>query len=336
MIDHSATPVLVTGGSGFLAGHVIVALLREGYSVRATLRDTSKAERARASIASVIDPGSRLSFVGADLLDDRGWDEACAGVDAVLHVASPMTGAAVERAAREGTGRVLAAATRAGVRRVVLTSSGLAALPPAGARAMIEETQWTERPDKPAFRYARAKTQAERAAWEFARSQPGAPELTTILPAFVQGPVLGADYSDSVRVLAMMLQGKLRALPNVGFSIVDVRDVAALHVLAMRAPEAAGQRYLAASEFLWFVEIAGILRESFGDRATKVSTRVLADWVLRAAAPFSAQAAQLAVDLGVRREIDASKARRALRWQPRPARQSIIDAAQSLLDKGLV
>lgn len=333
--------VLVTGGSGFLGSWIIVTLLKQRFTVRTTIRGLAREGELRTRIAGEVEPEERLSIFAADLLADDGWTQAMTGVDYVIHVASPMpTGEFKDQdiltPAREGTRRVLEAAASAGVRRVVLTSSGVAALPPLGRAAPIDETLWTERPDRPAYRYARAKTIAEREAWAFVRSNTRAPELTTILPGFIQGPVMGADYSGSVDLIAQMLQGKLPAAPNIGFAVVDVRDLAELHVRAMLSPAAAGERFLAMGEFLWLIEFAAILRERFGVQAAKAPTRVMPDWLVRVLALVSSDMASVVPELGVRRVADASKAHRMLDWKTRPAAQSIADAAASLLARNLI
>jgi dihydroflavonol-4-reductase len=333
--------VLVTGGTGYLGSWVIVTLLRQGFIVRTTVRNLAREGELRAMIASEVDPGDRLSVYAADLLKNEGWDHAAAGSDYIIHTASPMPvgefkGQDIVTPAREGTRRVLEAATIADVKRVVLTSSGVAALPPLGQTAPISERSWTERPDKAAYKYAHAKTLAERDAWEFVRSNHGGPELTTILPGFIQGPVMGPDFSGSVELVAKMLQGKMPAVPRIGFRIVDVRDLAELHVRAMISPPAAGERFLAMGEFLWLIDFARILRERFGEGAAKAPTRVMPDWLVRFLALFIDDMASVKPDLGVEQSADVSKVERMLNWKTRPAAQSVADAAESLFERGLV
>lgn len=328
--------VLVTGGSGFAAGYIVRDLLGRGHRVRTTIRDLDRADAVRGRLAT---PGD-LSFVTADLLGDEGWDAAVDGVEYVVHTASPMPvgefrGQDVIRPAREGTRRVLEAAHRAGVRRVVLTSSTAAAMP-AEPGTPADENVWTDLPDEPRYVYPRAKTLAEQDAWRMAGDWRDGPELVTVLPGNIQGPALDEDFAPSVGLIRMMLTGRMPVLPRIGYSIVDVRDLAALHVEAMTAPKAAGQRFIATGEFLWLKDIAGVLRERLGTRASKVSRRQLPNWVVRAAAPFNAEMAQLAPSLGVRSRISAAHAEHVLGWRTRPAADSVTDAANSLLDLGLV
>jgi dihydroflavonol-4-reductase len=327
--------VLVTGGSGYVAGHVVRELLERGHRVRATVRDLGRADSVRRKLGVSGD----LSFVAADLLRDDGWDAATSGMDFVVHTASPMPvgefrGHDVVKPARDGTRRVLEAARRAGVRRVVLTSSTAAAMP-AEPGAPADESTWTDLPDEPKYSYPRAKTLAEQDAWRLVRGWPDGPELTTVLPANIQGPALDDDLSPSVWLIRMMLTGKMPVLPQMGYAIVDVRDLAVLHVRAMTDPAAAGQRFVASGEFLWFREIAAILRDRLGDRASKVSLRRLPNWVVRAAAPFNAEMAQMAPSLGVRTRLSSAHAEKLLGWRTRPAAESLLDTATSLQALGL-
>jgi dihydroflavonol-4-reductase len=333
--------VLVTGGSGYLGSRIIVTLLQQGFSVRTTVRNPTREAGLRAMIASEVEGTAQLSVHVADLLKDDGWAQATKGASHVIHTASPMPagefkGKDLLTPAREGTKRVLEAAADAGVKRVVLTSSALAALPPLGSSAPIDEKRWTERPDKPAFAYARAKTLAEQAAWSLVKLRRDAPELTTILPGLIQGPVLGPDYSASVDLVAQMRSGKMPMAPRVGFIVVDARDLAELHVRAMLAPEAAGERLLATGDFLWLTDFADILRHRLGARASKVPKRNMPDWLARTLALFNKDLASLVPDLGVEWTVNSSKAKRLLDWQTRPAAESVADAATSLLQKALV
>jgi dihydroflavonol-4-reductase len=333
--------VLVTGGSGFLGGWAVVELLRRGYSVRTTIRDLTRAPQVRAMIATEVDPGDRLRFIQADLLKDQGWDEAAAEADFVLHVASPMPvgefrGQDVITPAREGTLRVLRAARRAAVKRVVITSSTAAAVPPAEAAGVVsDETIWTDLPPKPTHNYARSKTLAEQDAWAYVRDNGGL-ELTTVLPNQIQGPVLGHDFSPSVSIIAMMLNGKLPAVPHVGWGIVDVRDVVELHIRAMNSPKAPGHRFIANSDFLWLKDVAQILREELPDKAAKVRTRSLPNFVVRLGGLFNYEMKQLAASLDDKQLLSAAKAKQMLGWTPRTAREAVVATAHSLVEKGFV
>jgi dihydroflavonol-4-reductase len=332
--------VLVTGGSGYVGSWVIIELLRRGYRVRTTLRRLSRADDVGAAIAAGMDEvaSERLSFHQAGLLEDAGWKEAAAGADYVLHVASPMPlgeyrGQDVITPAREGTRRVLEAAHAGGARRVVITSSAAAAVPQ-DRDSVADETVWSEFPDEARYNYPRSKTLAEQDAWQFAEST--GIELSAVLPGSILGPVLGSDYSPSVNIIALMLRGRMPVVPRFGFSVVDVRDLADLHILAMTQPKAGGQRFLAAGEFLWFSQWAEILRAELGAVARRTPRRTLPDWTVRLGARVNPTLAQMAPNLGVRSRISTQKALELLGWQPRPVPQTLVDTARSLSDNHLV
>lgn len=329
--------VLVTGGTGFVAGWCIVELLRRGYAVRTTLRSLAKAPAVPEAIASAGASGDRLTFCAADLTNDAGWDAAMAGCDHVLHVASPLGRDAPRdpstliMPARSGTLRVLRAATKAGVRRVVMTSAAATARPPRGSDRIGDERIWADPYDPKLDAYRQSKILAERAAWEFMSRNSGPTTLTTILPGAVFGPVLAKENLGSVQIIQRLLEGRPPAIPRIGLWVVDVRDLADLHIRAMTSPEAPGERFLAVGDFMWMEEIARILRVRLGERAGKVPTRRLSDVVFRGLALFIPQLRMFTPDLGRRNETSSEKARRALGFSPRPATTTIIDCAESLL-----
>lgn len=336
--------VLVTGGSGFIGGWCVVELLKRGYTVRTTVRSLAKEAAARAMIASIVDPGDRLSFSAADLTSDEGWDAAVASCDYVLHVASPLgTGAPTDPnalivPARDGTLRVLKAATRAGVERVVFTSSAAACRPPLDSPdGVSDETVWTDPKDRHLDAYRLSKTLAERAAWDFmAQQKSSRTTLTTILPTAVLGPLLTADNLGSVQLLQRLMNGSMPGYPRIGFGVVDVRDVADIHIRAMTAPEAAGQRFLAIGEWLWMKEMSEILRSSLGPRAKKVPTRALPDFVLRLISIFDRPIRFITPFLGRKHANTSAKALAVLGWKPRPAAETLVDCAESLIAKGAI
>lgn len=330
--------VLVTGGSGYVAGWCITALLEQGHTVRTTVRDLAKAPRLRATLG---EPGERLEVVAADLLSDAGWAEAMKGCDHVLHVASPMGDGAdpkdpdeLIRPAREGTLRVLRAAVDAGVPRVVMTSSCAAATPPPGAEGEFDEHLWTD-PGQPGLdAYRRSKAIAERAAWDLMAEHGGATTLTTVLPGAVFGPVLSPDGLGSVQVIGRMLRG-MPGVPRIGLNVVDVRDVADLHIRAMTAPEAAGERFIAVGGFLWMSEVAAELRDRLGPAARKVPRRTLPDVALRVMSRFQPGLGGIVPMLGRSYGYRTTKARTVLGWAPRPARTTVVECAQSLIAHGV-
>jgi dihydroflavonol-4-reductase len=331
--------VLVTGGTGFLGGWCVASLLERGYEVRTTVRDLAKEPAVRDTVkAAGADAGSRLSVLAADLTSDDGWADAVQGCRYVLHVASPFPPVQPKDPdelivpAREGALRVLKVALGAGVERVVMTSS-VAAI--RGSRPSSEanpytEADWTDGNDASRTPYVRSKTLAEQAAWQYARDAGQAQRLTAINPGAIIGPALSDDHSYSLQAIQRLLGG-MPAAPRLGFSFVDVRDVADLHIRAMESPAAGGERFIATDEFLWFGDVAQILRQRLGEAARKVPKRVAPDLLIRGMALFDASVRSIIGDLGQRTWFSSEKARTTLGWTTRPVADSIEDCARSLL-----
>jgi len=317
--------VLVTGGSGFLGSHCIVQLLAAGHEVRTTIRNLSKGPQVRAiAQGRRADLGDQLIFHAADLSQDDGWADAIARCDFVLHVASPfpVTQPKDENElivpARDGALRVLRLARDAGVKRVVLTSSFAAV---GYGRAQIDrpytEEDWTET-DAPNEPYIKSKTIAERAAWDFIAREGGALEFCVINPTGIFGPLLGPDYPASLALIKAMLDGDMPELPDFSFGVVDARDAANLHLLAMTHPEANGQRFLGvAGPAVSMSDVAQILHTNLGPAAARVSHKIVPR-------------------LGKNRNASNVKATRVLGWSPRSTEDALIASAQSLIDFGLV
>lgn len=325
--------VLVTGGSGFVASWCIVRLLQLGYTVSTTVRSLSREQSVRSAIAAEADAGSRLSFFAADLNSDDGWEEAVGGCSYVLHVASPLGGAehALIPAARDGTLRVLRASAKAGVKRVVMTSSCAAATPSPGQdMKWIDESLWSDPNNKLLDPYRKSKTLSEQAAWRFMEMIEEPMTLTTVLPGAVIGPVLLSGNPGSVQVIGRMLEGKVPGTPRIGLEIVDVRDLADLHILAMTSEKAGGERFIAVGEFLWMAEVASILRGKLGEKARKVPKLGLPDFVLRFMGLFDPELRSIVPMLGRKFRHTAEKAMRLLDWKPRPVVSTVIDCAESL------
>jgi nucleoside-diphosphate-sugar epimerase len=331
--------VLVTGGTGFIARWCIVRLLEAGYEVRATVRSAGREVEVRSAIAEQISSDGRVSFALADLTDDEGWAAATSGCRYVLHPASPLGGRSAEAmlaAARDGTERVLRAALDAGVERVVMTSAANAASPTSYREPGItDETLWTD-PNAPGLdAYRRSKTLAEKAAWAFVESAGGARSLTTILPGAVLGPILGTGNLGSVQVVGRLLRGDMHRVPRIGLEVVDVRDVADIHLRAMASPLAAGQRFLATGELLWMPDMARLLRNELGGAASRVPTRTVPDPVVRLMARRRPELRGVLPGLGRRNRHSTAKARTMLGWQPRPASEAVLACARSLFAHGV-
>jgi nucleoside-diphosphate-sugar epimerase len=330
---------LVTGGTGFLGGWCVAQALERGHDVRTTVRDLKREESVRQAVANAgVDPGDRLTVLAADLTSDEGWAEAVAGCQYVLHVASPFPPEQPKDPdelivpARDGALRVLRAALDAGVERVVLTSSVAAVR---GSRdssesAPFTEADWTDGDDTERTPYVRSKTIAEQAAWETAREAGAEDRLAVVNPGAIIGPPLSADRSTSLQAIQRLLDG-MPAMPRLGFTFVDVRDVADLHLRAMTDPAAGGERLIAADTFLWTSEVAAILRQRLGDAAPKVPTRVAPNLLVRAMSLFDGGIRPYVGDLGKRQWTSSEKARNTLGWAPRPIEDSIEDTARALL-----
>ncbi len=336
--------VLVTGGSGFIAGHCILQLLEQGYQVRTTVRSLAKEGAVRAILEQAgMVHGERLSFVAADLLDDAGWPQALATVDFVLHVASPVQPGHVANEqdlivpAREGTLRVLRAARDAGVKRVVLTSAFHAVSwgwP--HSEHTFTEADWTVLDGPGVDAYGKSKTLAERAAWDFIAAEGAGMELSTMLPVAVMGPIMGKEISGANHLVQRMLSGNMPGFPNLHIPIVDVRDVASAHLLAMTTPAAAGKRFLLSNgRPLPLQEIGATLKAALGDAAARVATRAIPNLVVRTMALFKAELRPFLHDLGYAKRSSNARARQLLGWTPRAPEEAIIATAQSMVRNGV-
>ena len=332
--------VLVTGGSGFIAGHCILQLLERGDFVRTTIRSLNK----EASVRTILERagmvhGERLSFVAADLLNDAGWREATTDIDVVLHVASPVMPGHVENEAdvivpaRDGTLRVLRAARDAGVKRLILTSAFHAvSWGHPHSDYVFTEKDWTILDGPGVDAYAMSKTLAERAAWDFISAEGGGLELTTLLPVAVMGPVMGEEVSGANHIIQRMLTGNMPAFPNLYIPIVDVRDVATAHILAMNAPQAAAERFLLSNgPALPMMEIGATIKAALGEAANLVPSRSVPDLILRVAALFNRGLRPFVPDLGYAKKTSNQKAMQVLSWTPRNPHEAIVAAAKCMV-----
>jgi nucleoside-diphosphate-sugar epimerase len=336
--------ILVTGASGFVGKWCVVKLLEKGYRVRGTVRSEAKAAQVRETVAREVgaDKAANLQLVQADILDDNGWPQAMAGVGAVMHVATairadePRDQSVVIRPAIEGTARVLKAANDAGIKRFILTSSiatvGYGHGQTSGRR-VYDETYFTNLHGmRWTWAYCVGKTKAERAAWDFAKAHDI--DMTTIHPGAIIGPVLDDDASISIMMVTGLLDGSTPAMPSNGFSIIDVRDVADMHVAALEKDEAKGQRYLATAEYVPFPKVADIVRDMYPNH--RVTSRTVPDWLIRILAYFGGPIRQIINDIGNEKIYDGSKGEKLIGRKYISTRDTIKATADSALSLGLV
>ncbi len=332
--------VMVSGGSGYAAGFMIRQLIAEGWTVNATIRSLAKEAATRQALQT---DDSKLRFFEADLSADAGWAAAMAGARYVLHVASPIGVAAPKSddelivPARDGTLRVLRAARDAGVKRVVMTSSG-AAIQYGHGRGdrTFTEADWTNVDGPDVSAYNKSKTIAERAARDWIAAEGGATEFCTINPTAIIGPVMSDDFAPSIEVMKRLLSGAMPGCPDFGFGIVDVRDLAAIHIQAMTAPGMANERIIATGPFYKLLDIAHVLKGGLGEQGHKVPVRTLPNWLVRGFALFAPELKSLISELGNVRKIDPSHARDVLGWVARPTDETLLDCARSLIAHGIV
>ena len=326
--------VLLTGASGFIAKHILVRLLAAGHRVRATVRDPLREAELRRLAP---DAGDRLGFVTLDLMTDAGWAGALSGITVLVHTASPFPIAQpakeddVIRPAVDGTLRALRAAAAAGVQRVVLTSS-IAAIMRRDGPAVQDESDWANLDQKGTTAYTKSKTLAERAAWDFAATQPGL-QLTVLNPGLVLGPPLDDTFGSSVGVVKRFLSGKDPFVPVLGMPLVDVRDVAEAHVRAVERPETAGKRYILSAESMWFTDMTRVLKDAYPAR--RIATRPAPKPLLRLLALFDKEIRSILPDIGHMARLDNSRARQELGIEFIPAKDAVLATAKALVDRGL-
>ncbi|MCL2608694.1 MAG: NAD-dependent epimerase/dehydratase family protein [Treponema sp.] len=327
--------VVVTGGTGYIAGFIMAEFLNRGYAVRASVRDVARSEGLRKTLAGFV-AGPDLSRFGvfpADLTSREGWAEAIAGTDGIIHVASPLgtgreSAAELRAVAETGTLNVLTAAEEAGVRRIVMTSSQAASTPPAkSGKIVLDESYWSDEGNPELDPYRLSKIAAERAAWAFAENR--GLKLTTILPGAVLGPVMSGDNISSNAILRALLDGGMPKLIDIPFQTSDVRDLAVLHRLAFESEAAVGERFLAASRTIRMPEVARLYREKYPER--KIPSKIFSGFAVRLLAKFVPRLRPLVPMLDREYSHTCEKAERLLGWTQHSPSETVLDAAESLL-----
>jgi dihydroflavonol-4-reductase len=340
----SESEVVVTGASGLIAKYTIAELLRRGHAVRGTLRSLDKADAVRRAVSLLGADPAKLSFALADLSADEGWDNAIGNAAVVVHTASPFPMAQPSNAedliapARDGTLRVLRAATKAAVARVVLTSSTVAIFYPSGRPPdhVYSEEDFTDETRADLTAYFKSKTIAEKAAWDFAASAPGAPQLVVINPSFVQGPAIDGDLSTSHELYRVMAKGTYPAAPSITFPVTDVRDVAAAHAEAAFRPGIEGNRYLLGEGQLSLFALGRIMARELPDLASKVPKFELPDFAVRIAAMFDRKLQTVLPELGQSKTFTNAKVKAGLGLTLRGADEAATAAVRSLRDLRLI
>lgn len=334
--------VLVTGVSGFIASHVAAGLLNQGYAVRGTVRNKDKGARIVDALSAKGVDTSKLELVEADLSKDAGWKSAVKDCRYVQHIASPFPLEAPSNReslvpeARAGAMRVVEQALGAGAERVIMTSSIVAMLgqPGRGAHMLITEDDWSNPDWRPLSAYPVSKTRAERAVWDYAESQKIADKLTTICPGLVFGPDTYDNGGTSLAVIKGLFSGKFPMMPRIAYPIVDVRDCASLHIQAMTNAKVGGRRLMAASNTLWISEISSILRGAYPK--AKLPTQELPNFVVKIAGLFEQSVRSISPDVGTFHEADAHYVTSLTGVIPRPAKEAVLAAAESLIENGQI
>lgn len=332
--------ILLTGVSGFLGSHTAIQLLEKGYEVVGTLRNSGRADSIKAAIGRHTKNTEQLSFVEADLLDEKIWYDLTHDIDFVQHIASPFPRTLPKhekeliRPAKYGTLNVLKAASANNVKRVVVTSS-MGAITYGREKnersGTYDESSWTDFLNiKDSTAYFRSKTIAEKSAWNFMQKNGSAMELATVCPGAILGPVLEKDFGTSANLVIKILDGSSPALPDIGFDVVDVRSVADLLIRCMEMPEAANKRFVGAAGFMKFKDIALILKEEYPGK--KIPLKILPNFMVRFFSNFDKSLQPILIDLGVERKADSSKARKLLKWKPLSNREAVISCAKSIME----
>ena len=331
--------VLVTGATGYIGLHCIQQLLDQGYAVNGSLRSLERKDEIFESLKFNNTSTEHLKLFSFNLNEDEGWDEGMEGCDYLIHVASPI---ALERKSEDffvkpavaGVKRALKFAKKHNIKKVILTSSVAAIYHGIELKEYYDESDWSD-PENPSIdHYSKSKTLAEKAAWDFIEAEGKPFEFSVINPALVIGPSLSKDLGESNKAIQMVATGKMPVAVPLQFGYVDVRDVAAAHILAMQKQASDGERFALAEKDMWYEDVAKVLRENGFDKAPKLSVPV---WAAKILANFSPELKMALPYIGRVRSVKyTSKAKDLLGWNPRPAEESILATANQIKDLGLI
>ncbi len=329
--------VLVTGISGFVGQHCAAELLKKGYAVKGSVRSLSRTDEVVNGIKKEIDSKGNLEFCELDLMKDAGWDEAMESCDYVLHIASPFVikdpkdETDLIKPAVEGTLRALNAAKKAGVKRVVITSSTVAMTGGKEGVIKINQDSWTDVNGENVTAYLKSKTLAEKSAWDFIKNQTGDSklELVVVNPGPIYGPTLTGNLdAEAMDFFKKLITGKVPMLPKAYTVMSDVRDIAAIHVAALENEKANGKRFIVTSEKPYAMQaIAQILKSNGYD---KLSTALAPTFLLKLMANFNSEMKGMLPFIGNTIEADISNTMATFNWKPIPFEKTVLDTAKSV------
>ena len=331
--------VLVTGATGFIGLHCIHQLLSQGYAVNGSLRSPKRKDEIIEALKNKNTPIENLNLFVFNLTEDNGWDEGMQGCDYLLHIASPLSVKAYDddffvKPAVAGVKRAFKFAKKHNIKKVVLTSSVAAIIETDEEKEYFDENDWSDINCREISSYAKSKTMAERAAWDFIKEHQNPFELAVINPALVTGPSLTGDLGESNKAIEMVVTGKMPVAIPMNFGFVDVRDVATAHILAMQNESSNGERFALSEKDLSYKEIAKILRDNGFKKAPRISVPI---WIAKFLANFNKELKIAVPFMGKTRSLSkTSKAKDVLGWEPRPAEESIIDVANQIKEMGLI
>ena len=327
--------VLVTGATGYIGLHCIDQLLKQGYAVNGSIRSPEREEEVFQALQKNNTSTEHLNLFTFNLTDDEGWDEGIAGCDYLLHVASPISISTKDEEffvgpAVAGVNRAMKFAQKHNVKKVVLTSSVAAIFETTVLKQYYDESDWSDPNKKTINYYAKSKTLAEMAAWEYIKKEDNPFELAVINPALVIGPSLSGDLGESNKAIEMVVTGRMPVSVPLQFGYVDVRDVAAAHILAMQNPESNGKRFALSEKDLWYKDVAKLLRENGYKKAPKIN---IPAWITPVLAKFNEELKFSLPFIGRVRSVKyATNAKEILGWNPRPAEDSILEVAKQIQD----
>ena len=331
--------VLVTGATGFIGLHCIDQLLNQGYAVNGSLRSPERKNEIFNALKNKNTPTENLNLFIFNLTEDDGWDEGMQGCDYLLHVASPLS---IEKhdddffvkPAVAGVKRAFKFAKKHNIKKVVLTSSVAAILETDEDKEYFDETDWSDVESRQIGSYAKSKTLAEKAAWQFLKENGNPFELAVINPALVTGPTLTGDLGESNKAIEMVVTGKMPVAIPMQFGYVDVRDVATAHILAIQNPSSSGERFALSEKDLSYKKIAKLLKDNGFKKAPSIVVPV---WLAKFLANFNKELKVAVPFMGKVRSVSKStKAKDVLGWNPRPAEESILDVANQINEMGLI